>query len=64
MGKYRSKSPNGDVRKSRSSNLGVKYDKYTMKPGSKKGHDHSGMIVDFAKGIAKIFGSGENLGKK
>lgn len=63
MAKFKSKS-NGEIRTSRSNNSSIRYDKYIDRPGSKKGHDHSGMVVDFIKGVVKIFGSGENLGKR
>jgi len=64
MGKKYESHSKGVTRKTRSSGNAVRYDKFTNRPGSTKGHDHSGMIVDFVKGVAKIFGSGENLGKK
>lgn len=57
-------SKNGVTRKVRSKGNTIQFDKFTSRSGSKKGKDHSGMILDFGKGIVKIFGSGENLGKK
>ena len=64
MGKNYESNSNGETRKVRSSGDSIRYDKFTSRPGSAKNHDHSGIVIDFVKGVARIFGSGENVGKK
>lgn len=57
-------SSNGTTRKVRSSGNSIQYDKFTNRSGSNKGHDHSGMVIDFVRGVARIFGGGENQRKR